>query len=156
MNHPRFIFVATAAALALMSPPIAFAESSKSQTPSATQHSPASTTYAPLPQANEKNGIRYVVGGVGEQSHDAMRQMAPQYNTHLVFAAEPDDHFVADVGIKVTDANGKTRFQLEPAGPMLFAQLPPGTYDVVATYRGNEKARRIDVGETSVDERFSW
>jgi hypothetical protein len=119
---------------------------------------PMAKTYAPVPSPMHRDGITYLVGGVGIDSREFMERMAHEYNTQLAFAANPDGHYVVKVHLTLIDAAGRTQFELADAGPVFYAKMPPGRYEVIASYLGEEKRRRIDVGAQGrpVREGFRW
>lgn len=124
----------------------------------ATATAKAAAGHPPLPKPASQNGIDYVSGGVGTDAAAAMKEMAAKYNTQLRFAAAPAGNYLVDVNVKIIGASGHTRFELAKAGPILLAHLPPGTYDVIASYEGKEQKRRITVGsgDKRANEGFSW
>lgn len=95
----------------------------------------------------ELDTVPFLTGGVGEQEREALQAAAEDYNLKLVFA-RADGAFVADVQVTVTDSEGSTLLDVTSEGPLLFAKLPPGSYTVKATYRGDTKESTASVGET--------
>ncbi|MGY2260037.1 carboxypeptidase regulatory-like domain-containing protein [Pseudomonas sp. SDO55104_S430] len=96
-------------------------------------------------QRQEQNGIAYLSGGIGEDEAKAIQQAAG-YNLHMSFSTGPGNEYVPDVNVVVQKAPGQTVLNLNQAGPLVYAQLPPGKYTVVATRNGVERHDTADLG----------
>lgn len=96
-------------------------------------------------QRQEQNGITYLSGGVGEDEAKAIQQ-ATGYNLHITFAIGPENKYVPDVDVAIQKASGQTVLTLSDAGPLVYVQLPPGKYTVVATRNGEERRDTAEVG----------
>lgn len=109
------------------------------------------TNFAPIDntgvqiQPMQQNGITYLSGGIGEDEARAIGQ-AQGYNLHMTFAIGPENKYVPDVDVAVLNASGQTLLTLSDAGPLVYVQLPPGKYSVVATRNGEERRDTADVG----------
>lgn len=97
-------------------------------------------------EQQSSNGVSYVTGGVGSEERQAMRELSPQYNVKLTFADRGTGEFRSGVAVQVRDMRGNVRLQADDAGPMLYAQLPPGRYRVTANVDGRQQQRTITVG----------
>ena len=107
-----------------------------------------------VPAAQVVAGVKYVQGGIGKDEAAAMLAEARNYPLALVFSGGADNHFVADVDIRVRDAAGKTVLQTTADGPIVLIDLPAGKYVVDAEYRDKtvtvrtelapQRARRLD------------
>ncbi|WP_460115759.1 carboxypeptidase regulatory-like domain-containing protein [Pseudomonas sp. H2_D02] len=96
-------------------------------------------------QPMQQNGITYLSGGIGEDEARAIGQ-AQGYNLHMTFAIGPENKYVPDVDVTVQSASGPTLLTLSDAGPLVYVQLPPGKYSVVATRNGEERRDTAEVG----------
>jgi len=94
-------------------------------------------------QRQEQNGIAYLSGGVGEDEAKAIQQTTG-YNLHMTFSVGPKDEYIPDVELLVQNAQGPV-LTLSQAGPLVYVQLPPGKYTVVATRNGEAKRDTTDV-----------
>ena len=124
-------FLSTAAALAFIFPAV--------QASGAQSHT------------NVATDVKFVSGGVGEQSDSQMQAMARDYNLRLLFAAK-DGHYLAGVPVTITSASGATVVDTIAEGPRLFATLPPGTYKITAQYDGKSISRTITIPANSARE----
>jgi hypothetical protein len=96
-------------------------------------------------QPMQQNGITYLSGGIGEDEARAIGQ-AQGYNLHMTFAVGPENKYVPDVDVTVQNESGQALLTLSDAGPLVYVQLPPGKYSVVATRNGEERRDTADVG----------
>ncbi|AHL31664.1 hypothetical protein CD58_01585 [Pseudomonas brassicacearum] len=96
-------------------------------------------------QPQQQNGISYLSGGIGEDEARAIGQ-AQGYNLHMTFAIGPENKYIPDVHVVVQNAAGQALLTLDEAGPLVYVQLPPGKYTVVATRNGEARRDTADVG----------
>ena len=110
-----------------------------------------------LPVARSVAGIKYVQGGIGKDEASALLDEARNYPLSIVFSGGTDNHFVADVDIRVRDAAGKTLLQTTAEGPIVLIDLPAGKYVIDAEYRDQNLQRGIELSPkraTRLD--FHW
>lgn len=122
-------------------------------TPAAASPPPA------LPARTTEGGIPYVTGGIGSDESAAIKAQFPNYTAALTFAGVQDGHnvFLASVPVKILDASGTAVLEVTTGGPYLMVDLPPGRYDVVASYQGREQRGHVEVGPGRRAERtFVW
>lgn len=79
-------------------------------------------------------GYPYLTGGVGSDERAALEERGKTFNLKLAFA-ERRGPFLADVNVVITDRKGAEILSLASAGPWFYMQLPPGSYNVTATYK---------------------
>lgn len=96
-------------------------------------------------QRQEQNGIAYLSGGIREDEAKAIQQ-ASGYNLHMTFSVGVENKYVPDVDVVIHNAQGQSVLTLTQAGPLVYVQLPPGKYAVVATRAGEERRDTADVG----------
>ena len=107
-------------------------------------------------QPQSENGVSYISGGVGDQSEQAMREMANQYNLHLTFAAA-DGSYLADIPVTIQDSKGNTVLDTVSPGPLFYATLTPGTYTVAASANGKTQTKRVEIQANSPHSvNFTW
>jgi hypothetical protein len=89
-------------------------------------------------------GVRLASGGVGLEERNYMEGMAERYNVKLIFALEAGN-YLSDIPVTI---RGETLvISTETAGPWLYAELPPGRYEIEARYDGQQQRETIEVGE---------
>lgn len=81
-------------------------------------------------EVKEANGIKYVTGGVGEQSRMQMDAIKGDFNLQVTSAASSGE-FMGVTGIAITDTKGNVLVQTR-VEPLFYAALPPGKYIVAA------------------------
>ncbi|MCU0073321.1 carboxypeptidase regulatory-like domain-containing protein [Pseudomonas koreensis] len=96
-------------------------------------------------QQQEQNGVRYLAGGIGEDESKAIQQSAG-YNLHMTFAVGMQNQYTADVDVMIQKAPGQTVLKLNQTGPLVYVQLPPGKYTVVATRNGETRRDAAEIG----------
>jgi len=96
-------------------------------------------------QRQEQNGITYLSGGIGEDESKAIQQTTG-YNLHMTFSVGVDNKYIPDVDVVIQKAPGQTVLVLNQAGPLVYVQLPPGKYTVVATRNGEERRDTAEIG----------
>lgn len=100
---------------------------------------PAATSH--LPPMKSQGNVRYLTGGIGSDESNAIKAAFGQHALVLTLASrnEGKDVFLANVPVVIRDADGTIVLDAVADGPYLLADLPPGTYEVAATYKGEEK-----------------
>lgn len=96
-------------------------------------------------QQQQQNGITYLSGGIGEDEARAIQQ-AQGYNLHMTFSTGTENKYVPDVNLVIQKNPGQPVLTLNEAGPLVYVQLPPGKYTVVATRNGEERRDSADIG----------
>jgi hypothetical protein len=92
------------------------------------------------------NGIRYLNGGIGQSEQQEMRAERPNYNLLLTFATRKSGAYLANVQVDIEAADGAPVLSHADSGPMLYAQLPPGTYRIRAAAEGKTFQRTVKLG----------
>ncbi|KJZ36251.1 carboxypeptidase regulatory-like domain-containing protein [Pseudomonas sp. B21-040] len=96
-------------------------------------------------QREAQNGITYLNGGIGEDESKAIQQTSG-YNLHMTFSVGSGNEYIPDVEVVIQKAAGQTVLTLSQAGPLVYVQLPPGKYTVVATRNGETRRDTTDIG----------
>ncbi|MEE8396116.1 MAG: hypothetical protein V3S29_08690 [bacterium] len=89
---------------------------------------------APAPEAFGQN-VRTLSAGVGKENRGAH----PDFSLKLTFAKQ-SGAYLAGVRVRITDVNGGTVLDSHAAGPLLFVDLPRGTFEVIASRGGGREA----------------
>ena len=90
--------------------------------------------------------------GIGEEER-AMAESVP-YTLKLVYA-EPDGSYLGAVQTRITGSGGEL-VNVQCPGPWVLVDLPPGTYEVTATLRGQTKSRRVTIGSGRQQQVFTF
>ncbi len=114
---------------------------------------PLSDTYALY--SSQQGNIAYITGGIGDEERDAMQAVKNQYNLS-VMSAQNSGAFVGYTEVRITDQQGRELVDTE-AGPLFYAQLPPGRYIVEGSSRGQTRKQTISVTQGKpAHVHFSW
>jgi len=93
------------------------------------------------------SGVEIFSGGVSEEDRVAMRQEQARYSLWVATVAKPSGAYLARAKLRVARV-GESSVALERTleGPWLFAALPPGKYDVTATFkaRGSDREQTLN------------
>ena len=117
--------------------------------------STGATRVAPSNVEKSRDGIEYLSGGIGINSQDEINARAKDFNLKLVFTLN-EGNYIADVGVAVKDAKGRTVVEDTAEGPFFLAKLPAGQYTVAATYEGRTVTRKLQVGKGLRTEYLRW
>lgn len=88
---------------------------------------------------------RWVSGGIGDEERAEMLYLLPDYNLRVLTAAEKSGAYLAGTEVVVRDAAGRVLFETRLDGPLLFVRLPPGKYELQATYAGKAQTRTLTI-----------
>lgn len=100
--------------------------------------------------------VQWVSGGIGTDEREEMVLALPDHNLKVLTAAEGSGAFLAAAQVTVRAADGRTLLETSLDGPWLFARLPPGRYDLVATWEGKSQARSFTIPATGRRELFLY
>jgi hypothetical protein len=107
-------------------------------------------------QVMSSGSVKFVSGGVGEDSAERISALSKDFNLKLLFA-QKDGHFLADVAVTISDAQGKKVLEAVSEGPWLLARLAPGQYQVTAAFDGESFTRATTIPATGQRELiFRW
>ena len=104
-------------------------------------------------QIMSSGAVKFVSGGVGEDSNARMQALSKDFNLRLLFAAK-DGHYLAEVALTITDARGGEVLDTIAEGPWLLATLAPGKYEITASYAGKAITRATTIPDRGRREVF--
>ncbi|MFM0418837.1 carboxypeptidase regulatory-like domain-containing protein [Paraburkholderia aromaticivorans] len=91
------------------------------------------------------SGVKYVSGGIGAGSQQAMERVRKDYNLRLTFARPGSGEYLSDVRVRAENNSGETALDVVSHGPLLFARLPAGSYRVKADFEGKTQVRAVTI-----------
>ena len=100
--------------------------------------------------------VYWVSGGVGIDEREEMIMALPDHNLKVLTAADKSGAFLSAVQVVVRDAAGRTVLETSLDGPWLLARLPPGRYELVATYDGRSQTPTFTVPASGRREIFLY
>lgn len=151
-SFPRSLISAALVAAAFAAP--AFA--ANPGTTGADQFGDPTVTMAPGQVVALADTNLYVVasGGVGDEERAAMQSQAGRYSMRMIFSESNGQYIVADhVSLR---KQGAEVMSMNNAGPLLYAQIPPGQYALTVSYRGVTQTRNVSIGSRSGDVHMTW
>lgn len=103
------------------------------------------------------NDIDYVSGGIGDSEQQALQELASDFNLGLIFAVRESGNYVNDIGVQIQDSAGEVVLETTSKGPMLYADLEPGSYTVEASGYGETYSQNVDLQEGQQETlNFTW
>lgn len=113
-----------------------------------------------LPNVEQQGEVQFLSGGIGAGQSGAMKAAAPQYRLMLTFIERGpggQGQFLADVPVKILDADGRVVLDTVSQGPYLLANLPAGSYTVKASANGSDKTASVNVARSGTASAvFEW
>lgn len=107
-------------------------------------------------QPQEQNGIPYLKGGIGLDESRAMQQTRG-YNLEITLSSGTDNKYQSGAEVRVETATGQPVLTLQDIGPMLFAKLPNGHYQVLASLNGQQQRQQVVIdGSKPVKVNLHW
>jgi len=100
--------------------------------------------------------VPHISGGVGRTEREELRAKEREYNLKVVTAMKSGD-YMSGVEIVIETATNQPMLETTMTGPILLAKLPPGSYTINATTRGQTLTQAVTVevqGLKQVD--FRW
>ena len=92
-------------------------------------------------QVQQHNGVSYVSGGVSDSEQATIKEMGKDYNLRVLAALE-EGNYLSEVDVTIVNAQGETVLHTVTSGPMLFAQLPAGSYTIHAKAPESEEQQQ--------------
>lgn len=104
------------------------------------------------PRAQEaQQGIAYVTGGVGVDERKALKALRDEFSVKLRFAVQ-EGAYLANVEVRIQDAQGKPVLESTSSGPWFMVDLEPGTYTVLASDANEKLEKQVQVQQGSFEE----
>lgn len=95
-------------------------------------------------EQQQQNGIAYLSGGIGLDETRAIQQVKG-YNLHMTFSTGPGNEYVPDINVTIQNMQGHALLRLNEVGPIVYAELSPGKYVIVATRNGQEQRSTVEL-----------
>lgn len=101
------------------------------------------------------SGVEYLSGGVGLDERKALEERAGEYPLKLVFALS-SGQYLANVDVTILDSQGNEVLRAVSNGPWFYADLPSGSYQVSAVYKGETRTYNVSVDGGQKTVILSW
>lgn len=99
-------------------------------------------------------GVPYSAGGVGLEQRNEMQRLAASHNLLVKFAEANGDYLVPET-VSVRKGNTEV-LSVTDAGPLLYVNLPNGTYTVAATYKGVVRSKSVSIAGSAPEVVLTW
>ncbi len=99
--------------------------------------------------------IAWMSGGVGAESRQELRGVAANYNVHLLFSGRRGA-YLSGIPFTVARRDGRPLASGVSDGPMLYLQLPAGTYRIAVEMDGVWQTRSVQAGTAGRARRVSF
>lgn len=102
--------------------------------------------------------VSYVTGGLGSEEVQAIESVIGNYPLVLEFAESTGkrNRYISGVEVTITDRQGAQVLAVRTDGPFLLVNLPAGSYQVSATYKGDTKSQTFTVGSRTLRSAWVW
>ena len=107
----------------------------------------------PAETLNTKSGLSYMTGGIGEEDAAIMHANAKNFTLNLVFSEGTSGQSVTDVNVNIYNEQSESVFRIVGSKPMLYVNLPVGTYTILANNNGQKLRHKFTV-EENVNQRI--
>lgn len=87
------------------------------------------------------SGRPFATGGVSLDERQALHAQRGDYDLWVVTAVSKSGAYLANVRLRVRDAQGRTEFDGPLDGPWLFIDLAPGRHELEAVHAGQTRRR---------------
>jgi hypothetical protein len=95
-------------------------------------------------QPKQEGDVTFITGGIGDSEVDQLKSQADNYNFQMI-NSDPTGHYTADMDLVIQSKDGREMVRVNDAGPLFYAQLPPGEYKVEATHDGRTETKTVRI-----------
>lgn len=92
--------------------------------------------------------VPFLTGGIGSEEREQIQSLKDNYNLQ-VKAAYTTGHYLADVELVISNADGIELLTATTEGPFFYAKLPAGNYAVTARFEGQEQKATFSISENA-------
>lgn len=92
-----------------------------------------------------KSGIQYMTGGIGEEDKFDMRPHAKKFTLNLLFSHGSAGEYLTDTNVNIYNEQSELVFRIKGAKPMLYVNLPAGTYTILASNHGERLRHKLTI-----------
>lgn len=92
-----------------------------------------------LPDVHEKNGIHYLSGGAAKSERETLKNLEKDYNLK-VSSISAGGEYTGAFSLQILNTRGDVLLDITTEGPVFYAELPVGQYQINGKHDGQEKA----------------
>ncbi len=101
---------------------------------------------AAMDRGTTESGRPYISGGVDAEEIATLNSVKSQYALSILTAAKGSGAYLADVHVRITDAQAREVLNAVMDGPFLLVDLPAGRYQVEAVLGDKVHKNSVTVG----------
>lgn len=103
----------------------------------------------PLQIRNSAHGYKYVTAGIGEEEAVQMKRIAKNFTLNLLFSEGLVGRWAMNVNVNIYDEASGLVFRLVGAKPVLYVNLPAGTYTILANNNGQKLRYKVTLEDNA-------
>jgi len=107
----------------------------------------ATAQAAPPPIRISAGGLNYMSGGIGHDEVLEMRPFAKKFTLNLLFSEGARGRSVTDVNVNIYNEQDEMVFRVRGSKPLLYINLPAGTYTILANNNGLKLRHKLSIEE---------
>jgi hypothetical protein len=88
-------------------------------------------------------GVTYITAGIGEEEVATMKRQAKNFTLNLLFSEGVVGRWATNVNVNIYDEASNLMFRVIGAQPVLYVNLPAGTYTILASNNGNKMRHKV-------------
>ena len=92
---------------------------------------------------NSAQGVAYITAGIGEEEVAVMKRQAKNFTLNLLFSEGVVGRWATNVNVNIYDEASNLMFRVVAAQPVLYVNLPAGTYTILANNNGNKLRHKV-------------
>jgi hypothetical protein len=92
---------------------------------------------------NSAQGVAYITAGIGEEEVAAMKRQAKNFTLNLLFSEGVVGRWATNINVNIYDEASNLMFRVVGAQPVLYVNLPAGTYTILANNNGNKLRHKV-------------
>ncbi|HID83382.1 MAG TPA: hypothetical protein EYH06_00135 [Chromatiales bacterium] len=98
----------------------------------------------PRPEIKTFVDVEYVSGGISIEEEQALAEMAKDFTLKVVMALRCGD-YLNNINVLILDKDGKIVLESVTDGPILYVNLQPGKYKVLASAHGEQYKKNVRI-----------
>ena len=92
---------------------------------------------------NSTQGFKYITAGIGEEEVAVMKRQAKNFTLNLLFSEGLVGRWAMNVNVNIYDEASNLMFRIVGAKPVLYVNLPAGTYTILANNNDNKLRHKV-------------
>lgn len=90
-----------------------------------------------------------MTGGIGNEEVLEMRPYAKKFTLNLLFSEGEAGQSITAINVNIYNEQSELVFRIKGAKPVLYVNLPAGTYTILATNNGEKLRHKLTIAENT-------